>query len=112
MWWGSDGDYWQGREIHIPLFIEFHTKNDLFKVYGGPGLIITSCRYSYSRDRFVDVENSINWGIGIQGGVEFRFGLFLIGSDMRLVLYALDTDGGTVGNGATGTIGVRTGVAF
>jgi len=57
-------------------FIEWRTRGEVFKVYGGPGLALGY--YNYISD------NGMGILIGAQVGVELNWGAFAVGANLRL----------------------------
>jgi len=104
LWWGNK-DVWSGHEVHLGGFIEWHTNNDLFNLYGGPGLLFGIYGYEYPTS--LPDDSGVGGALGVQCGIELRFGRFLIGTDIRLAFYIRQWDSGT-----TGTVGIRSGTAF
>jgi|GEM_PF-1377917 len=105
---GMDDGYYHefdGREIHLGGFMEWHTNRNLLNVYGGPGLMLGY--YSYEGWNGLIDESGVGIVPAAQGGAELRFGWFLLGVDMRLGYYIR-----TLSHGARGSLGGRIGVAF
>jgi len=86
-------------ETHFGSFMEWHS-NGTLSFYGGPGVMLGFYKY----DGFGSGSGLV---FGVQGGVELRLGLFLIGAETRLGYYWRKWD-----NGGHAAIGIRTGIAF
>ncbi|MCL2220143.1 MAG: hypothetical protein FWC23_08415 [Chitinispirillia bacterium] len=105
-YWEGSRDYWHGNEFNIAAFVEWHTNNNWFNVYGGPGITFGNYNYTLNYNSG-GRSSSAGASVGVQTGAELKLGWFLLGTDMRLALYVRRWD-----TGATGSFGLHTGIAF
>jgi hypothetical protein len=108
-YWSKKGEFGdRDWEFHLPAFVEWHTNNSPFNVYGGLGGALGF--YNYPHHYYEDI--LAGFLFGVQGGMELRFGWFLIGCDIRLAYYMRGVYGPREESGGIGSIGIRTGVQF
>jgi hypothetical protein len=104
---------------HLAGFMEWHPrssgKRDDVNIYFGPGVVLGYyfCEYEYTVDRYLQFVKVQGFGadIGTQGGVELRFGWYLLGFNLRSGYSMRFWDVGYSG-GMTLSGGFITGITF